>query len=641
VRVNRLRAPSTACPTTPETECGAGDIDVVIVNWNAGNMLPACVRSVLRSELRSARLNSVVVVDNASTDDSLRRTEDLGSPLLRVLRNSRNAGFGTACNAGAGIGVGEWLLFLNPDTRVPRDALERAVSNLANGPNDVAVCGVRLVSDSGITSRGCARLPTWRMFFVSALGLDRIAPRVFKSHVMAEWDHAESRVVGHVIGAFYLIRRCVFERLGGFDERFFLYLEDLDLSQRIHEAGYRIYYDAKSHAYHKGGGTSEAILGRRLFYSLRSRLQYSTKHFPLTGRVLVALATLAIEPLIRFRRSCESSPQLRRMSARLTCCCTDLSCGKEACCRDGSPSALHTEKSHMKAPGSLTHLHLLAALRAELCSFNSSKPVLVLDAGCGLGALVGYLHSTLHELEPGRSFEIHGFDVADPGVQKPGFLQAGAARLSQIDDSVDWSLRLKSIPAADPWPFPDGVFDVVISNQVIEHVGDHQFFFSEMARVLRPGGVGIHCFPVKECVWEGHLYLPFVHWIAGHGGRVTLIRYLSSMGLGKFRQHRRHSGISLDSFAERHSDFLNLYTNYMTARQLLGFVKSSRLRASFAYSGGLYLQKLWRVANRTYSVRYSPSRAGFMASLVFWVLKRLSSITLRVEKKDEYRHRYG
>ena len=83
------------------------------------------------------------------------------------------------------------------------------------------------------------------------------SPRLFRSHVMTEWDHAASRRVDHVIGAFYLIRREVFEKLGGFDGRFFLYLEDLDLSCRVCGHGRHIMYLADARAYHKGGGVSE------------------------------------------------------------------------------------------------------------------------------------------------------------------------------------------------------------------------------------------------------------------------------------------------------------------------------------------------------------------------------------------------
>ena len=116
---------------------------------------------------------------------------------------------------------------------------------------------------------------------------------------MYEWPHDETRPVDHVIGAFYLIRREVFERLGGFDERFFVYLEDLDLSKRIRDLGGRCMFIADAHALHVGGGTTESVKATRLFYSLRSRLQYVSKHHGAIAVVCVGVATLVLEPVIR------------------------------------------------------------------------------------------------------------------------------------------------------------------------------------------------------------------------------------------------------------------------------------------------------------------------------------------------------
>jgi hypothetical protein len=116
---------------------------------------------------------------------------------------------------------------------------------------------------------------------------------------MAEWDHLESRSVGHVMGSFYLARRALFEQLGGFDERFFMYLEDLDFSLRAQQAGWTSFYLTEAQVYHEGGGTSKQIKARRLFYSLRSRILYGFKHFSRPAALALALGTLTIEPLTR------------------------------------------------------------------------------------------------------------------------------------------------------------------------------------------------------------------------------------------------------------------------------------------------------------------------------------------------------
>lgn len=134
---------------------------------------------------------------------------------------------------------------------------------------------------------------------LKSLGIDRITRGRVPSYTMEEWPHDETRRVGHVIGAFYLVRRSLFEALGGFDERFFVYLEDLDFSARAAEAGWECWYLAAPRAYHRGGGTSDRVRATRLYLSLRSRLQYASKHFRLPGAAAVWASTLVAEPVVR------------------------------------------------------------------------------------------------------------------------------------------------------------------------------------------------------------------------------------------------------------------------------------------------------------------------------------------------------
>jgi GT2 family glycosyltransferase len=115
----------------------------------------------------------------------------------------------------------------------------------------------------------------------------------------SEWEHDKTATVDHVIGAFYLIRRSLFDSLGGFDERFFVYLEDLDFSLRAYQAGWRSVYLTGVQAFHAGGGTSAQVMATRLFYSLRSRLFYGFKHFSVYRAWGLLFITLALEPWIR------------------------------------------------------------------------------------------------------------------------------------------------------------------------------------------------------------------------------------------------------------------------------------------------------------------------------------------------------
>ena len=269
-------------------------MNLIIVNWNAGNQLPTCVDSITRHSV--GVVGKIVVVDNGSVDGSDLSVE--GYSNVSLIRIGANLGFGKACNVGAKQVSAEYLLFLNPDAAVYPGTLKKALAFMQNPANvQVGICGVQLVDDSGHVARSCARFPSASGFVAHAIGLDRIFPRL--GHFMAEWPHDTTREVDHVIGAFFLVRRALFESLGGFDERFFVYLEDLDFSLRARQAGWRTVYLADVQAFHAGGGTSNQVKARRLFYSLRSRLLYAAKHFSAGGAAWVFLATLLLEPLSR------------------------------------------------------------------------------------------------------------------------------------------------------------------------------------------------------------------------------------------------------------------------------------------------------------------------------------------------------
>lgn len=256
--------------------------------------LRECIDSVI--QFGETTVGRIIVVDNGSTDGSERAAENL--PNVRLIRTGANFGFGKACNIGAVHANSEFLLFLNPDARLYPDSLIKSKDFMQRSENSkVGICGVQLVDEDGHIARSCARFPEANGFVAHAMGMDRMIPTF--GHFMTEWDHSTTRQVDHVIGAFFLVRRCIFETLHGFDETFFVYLEDLDFSYRAKQLGWSSIYFADAQAFHAGGGTSRQVKAKRLFYSLRSRILYAFKHFNLFSATLVLLATLLIEPVSR------------------------------------------------------------------------------------------------------------------------------------------------------------------------------------------------------------------------------------------------------------------------------------------------------------------------------------------------------
>lgn len=269
-------------------------VDVVVVNWNAGAQLRECVDSILEHGL--GRVGAIVVVDNNSADGSDGAVD--GLPNVTLIRAGENLGFGRACNLGASRGTCEFVLFLNPDARLLPDSLIPTIEFMQREENaGVGVCGVQLLGEDGRVARNCARFPSAAGLIARAVGLDRVVPAA--NHFMSDWDHATSRRVDQVMGAFFLVRRALFDSLNGFDERFFVYFEDVDFSYRAMKAGWSSVYFAQARAFHAGGGTSAQVKAYRLFYSLRSRILYAFKHFNPVAGTVVLLATMLIEPLSR------------------------------------------------------------------------------------------------------------------------------------------------------------------------------------------------------------------------------------------------------------------------------------------------------------------------------------------------------
>lgn len=273
-------------------------LSIIIVNWNSSNQLADTITSI--SEYHHGLVSSVIIVDNASTDGSLVRVEAMtGIPFqLHIIRNNENLGFAAACNQGAAITSTLYLLFLNPDTRLYANSLSTPLLLMARPENaSVGICGIQLVNETGQVDRSCARFPSPKSIITHALGLNRLILRL--GHFMNEWDHMQTRQVDQVIGAFFLVRRELFDSLKGFDERFFVYFEEVDFSYRAYSIGWHTLYIADAQAFHAGGGTSNQVKAKRLFYFLRSRIIYAFKHFNLLSATLVLLVTWLVEPISR------------------------------------------------------------------------------------------------------------------------------------------------------------------------------------------------------------------------------------------------------------------------------------------------------------------------------------------------------
>jgi SAM-dependent methyltransferase len=284
---------------------------------------------------------------------------------------------------------------------------------------------------------------------------------------------------------------------------------------------------------------------------------------------------------------------------------------------------------------SVTHSHLLSIVNTEAGRAPHGR-LRLLDVGCGRGEFLMYLMRNLPLLRPSLELECYGFDVSDSGMMLPGFVQQVIAELSCANAKVDWSKRISLIRSTDPWPYPDDFFDVIVSNQVIEHVDDHELFFSELKRTLKEGGYSAHLFPLEQCIWEWHVRLPCLHWMRNHDSRVSYIRLMVRLGLKK--PILIHPDEPVSNYSGREADVMRDFTNYLSQRDVYKLGKKLKLRTSFRYTQEFYYQKLRSLARLQPRLLYRPSRLFWIDFFSVLVLRYLAAVTLFLEKRRGIPH---
>lgn len=250
-------------------------VSVVIVSWNVRDLLLRCIDSVYRTTAASDY--EVIVVDNASSDGTV-ETVKTRFPAVRLIDSPENLGFPKACNLGARNSRGKYIFFLNPDTELKEKALDKLCSFLENN-GEAAAAGAKLLWPDGTYQ------DSYRRFF----GVLFSILEVFEFHYYFPKNRAylhslydlevfkEPAEVDWVVGAAFAVRRDVFERIGGFDGKIFMYAEDTDLCRRIAGAGGKIYFFPRAEVIHYKAGSSRLSNVRSVDY-YKSLYYYHLKH---------------------------------------------------------------------------------------------------------------------------------------------------------------------------------------------------------------------------------------------------------------------------------------------------------------------------------------------------------------------------
>jgi N-acetylglucosaminyl-diphospho-decaprenol L-rhamnosyltransferase len=244
-------------------------VDVVVVSYNSADHLRPCVEGLSREPDVS-----VTVVDNASADGTLETVADLP---VHSIQTGANLGFARGCNIGWAGGSSPYVLFLNPDAQLARSSLDALVATLESTPR-AGVAAPRIVSETGELQWSLRRFPRLRSTYAQALFLHLVARHAaWADEVIRDRDWYERAGVQEwASGACLLVRRSLLEQLGGFDERFFIYCEDIDLCYRTRSAGYEVHYVPDAVAVHAGGASAprEAMTATLT----RSRITWARSH---------------------------------------------------------------------------------------------------------------------------------------------------------------------------------------------------------------------------------------------------------------------------------------------------------------------------------------------------------------------------
>jgi GT2 family glycosyltransferase len=261
---------------TPD-QAGTVDLAVIIVSWNVKDLLLENLRSLETSEgMATVRC---LVVDNASSDGTAEAVRS-AFPWVHVIANSENRGFAVANNQAIAQARGRHILLLNPDMRVEPDALQKTVDYLDQHP-EAYVVGGKLTGSDGIIVKSVRRFPTLASQLAILFKLPHLFPGLIRRYLWSDFDYEQERAVDVIRGAFFALRDSALRQLGGLDERYFLWFEEVDYCRQVRALGKQVMYVPSIRAVDEVGQSFKQV---RLFVSqdrlTRSLIAYFEKWQP-------------------------------------------------------------------------------------------------------------------------------------------------------------------------------------------------------------------------------------------------------------------------------------------------------------------------------------------------------------------------
>jgi GT2 family glycosyltransferase len=253
-------------------------LSVVIVNYNVKNLLKKCLESIFKYQ-KDIEFE-VIVIDNSSKDHSQEMLQR-DFPQIKLIENKRNLGFSRACNQGIKESQGGYILLLNPDTELTPGGFKKMMDFMDSKPG-IGICGPKMMDQKGNIQFSCRSFPSYLTAISSSQSiLNRIFPDNFlcQKYLLKEQDRSQIQEVDWVSGSCLLAKREMLEKVGLLDERFYMYVEDVDLCFRAKKSGFSVFYFPPVVVVHHIGKSTQKRKFTMLLEHHRSMYYFYCKHY--------------------------------------------------------------------------------------------------------------------------------------------------------------------------------------------------------------------------------------------------------------------------------------------------------------------------------------------------------------------------
>lgn len=253
-------------------------LSIIILNYKQKGLTKQCVKGIINT---SPNLNyEIFIIDNNSNDNCIEGLkEKIKNPHLKFIQSDKNKGMGAGNNLGIKKAKGKYILILNPDVAVFRGDLEKMYEYMETHPETGAL-GAKLITPAKELQYSCFQFPTPLKLISRRINLP-FAKKIQTSYQMADWNHSETREVNWVQGSCMLVRKDLIDKVGMFDERYFMYLEDTDWCHRFWQAGYKVVYypEVSLVHYYSRGAAGFGLLGSLFKKITWIHISSATKYF--------------------------------------------------------------------------------------------------------------------------------------------------------------------------------------------------------------------------------------------------------------------------------------------------------------------------------------------------------------------------